>query len=406
MMRLSAAGLVLLLCACRAAPLAPETYTYPAEWEPQEAIWLVWRGTEPMDSLTVTMIRALAPHVAVQVIVARENLVETARSRLRSEGVGLAALDFLVLESSDFYIRDFGPLFLRGSRGGMKVADFGWNAYGEDPDGLTPRNRAHGRIDRDLADRLGLATVPSDLVVEGGAIEVNGAGTLLLVEAVDLQRNPDWTREQIEAEYRRVLGQEKVIWLEQGLAEDPHNMTEVLEGQFALGTGGHIDEVARFADADTILLAWIAEDDPDRGPLRTETRRRMEANHRRLVEATDQAGRPFEIVRVPLPESRPRPFVVGKQGFGYEPGDELLFLPTMSYLNYVISNGVVLLPSFAGYVGTASQKRMDEETGALFTRLFPDREIVRIEPLALNLEGAGPHCAVQQQPARNPVDTD
>jgi agmatine deiminase len=78
----------------------------------------------------------------------------------------------------------------------------------------------------------------------------------------------------------------------------------------------------------------------------------------------------------------------------------------MSYLNYVISNGVVLLPSFAGYVGTASQKRMDEETGALFARLFPDREIVRIEPLALNLEGAGLHCAVQQQPARNSVDTD
>jgi agmatine deiminase len=156
-------------------------------------------------------------------------------------------------------------------------------------------------IDRELAGRLGLPTVRSKLVSEGGARQVNGRGTVLLVDAVELSRNPSMTRDAIELEHKRVHGATNVTWLKQGPADEAWG--RLPDGRWGIGTGGRVDVFARFADARTILLAQVAEADKDRNPILRETYVRMEENLRILSAARDRDGQPFRILRVPLPDT-------------------------------------------------------------------------------------------------------
>jgi agmatine deiminase len=396
-------------CATRdTRQISSEEFTFPAEFGPHDAVWMVWLGEPGHDRVSTQAIVAMNPFVRIELVVEEQRLVDDARHTLSAAGVDLGRLRIHVQNPTDFYYRDDGPLFLVGNRGGLKVADFSWNGYGSPPDKIDERRRGEAIIDRDIAQRLGLETVPSKAVTEGGAMEVNGRGTMLAVETLALQRNPGWSLKEIEREYVRVMGQKQLIWLKQGLADDPLRLQRIVDDYFATGTGGHIDEFARFTDAHTILLASVTREDRDQNPVSRMNDDRLEETFRRLEAATDQDGKPFTIIRVPMPPALYEIRVVDTKDledfkpFGVRSGDRIRRLASASYLNYFATNGVVLVPSFWRQGRSPVLRQRDQEVARLFGHLFPGRSIVQIDPSVLNMEGGGLHCMVQQQPAIRP----
>jgi agmatine deiminase len=242
--------------------------------------------------------------------------------------------------------------------------------------------------------------------MEGGAFEVNGKGTILLVEAVTVARNRHLTKKEIEEDILQTLGQDKVIWLKEGLAEDPHQVKRMIGNYFGFGTGGHIDEFCRFANDSTILLCWVPENEKEHNLLNELNYNRMKTNFDILSKATDQDGKSFKIIKVPIPGVQIQKEKISQ--FTYEflkndypdltANDTLSWIAASSYLNYVITNGLVLLPAYWREGMNESVKSKDEEVLDIFEKQFPNREIVQINPTALNYYGGGMHCMTQQQP--------
>jgi agmatine deiminase len=263
-------------------------------------------------------------------------------------------------------------------------------------------------IDRELAGRLGLPTVRSKLVSEGGARQVNGRGTLLFVEAVELSRNPSMTRDAIEQEHKRVHGATNVIWLKQGPADEAWG--RLPDGRWGIGTGGHVDVFARFADARTILLAQVAEADKDRNPILRETYDRMEENFRIHSAARDQDGQPFRILRVPVPDT-----LTGKVAYdslspaerswfeGARPGDVVEFYLPGGYLNFIIANGIVVTARFWREGMPQAQRDKDIQAREALERAFPGRKVAQVDVLPLVYDGGGLHRHSRNQPIAAPT---
>ena len=385
-----------------------EPVSTAAEFEPQETLWMTWTdeaclgGPSWGDSvLDVAEVLAGYVNVRLHVFDAEEELRLAAKlSERKLAGPGV---EVFVYPNSPGMIRDFGPAFVRRSSGGLGVADFNWNNGGVRPVGHA-RTLKSEALDRSWAERLGLpVTSRSRLVSEGGAREVNGRGTMLLVEAVELQRNPGWMRESIEAEYKRHLGVKKVIWLKKGLYEE-EALIRLPGDLFTYGTGGHVDTIARFADATTILLSEVSSEERDANSISAESFVRMEENYRILEGATDQDGRTLRIVRVPAADLAQGE--VAWEDLGSEkvlfpeatPGEPLRYLLGGSYLNYIIANGVVVLPKFGRPGGPESTRAKDAQTLAIFQEVFPGRQVIQVDMVNLSHCGGGFHCNSLHQP--------
>jgi agmatine deiminase len=385
---------------------AAQRPVYPAEWEPHEAIWLGFRSHEEShDSVTIPMLRALTRHVDVRLVVEDESLIPDGIGFLVLEGVDTSRVRVFLQSPTDIWFRDPGPVFLRYGEG-LAVADFLYSNYANvHPDSVSPKAIAHERIDEDVARRLGVPAVPSRVVMEGGSLEVNGRGTLILSE-LTRRRNPHLTAEQIEEDLKRTLGQRHVIWLKEGLAEDPQHLQRITGRFYGFGTGGHVDEFVRFVNDTTLLLAWVDEAERDTHPIHMINYDRMMENLEILRRSTDQDGRPLRILRVPLPDvqSSPRTMTADRlpRFREHDPtlvvGDTIQRVAAASYLNYVVTNGLVLLPKYWRPGMSSGQAEKDEAVRELFASLFPVREVVQIDVLALNYSGGGMHCLTQQQP--------
>ena len=402
-------------------PVTPPTqFVAPGEFEPQEYIWLSWveqgwLGGAPFSGVTLDVMRAITPHVRVRLMYSaftaedasmfREPFIRSPaaaedilRKRLESEGVDLSRVDLFYYPQPVGAIQDPGPYFLRSTNGHLALADYGF----DHPD---PRMEA---IDREIAARLGLPTVRSPIASEGGARQVNGRGTLLLVESVELARNPGRSRDEIEREHRRVHGATNVIWLKRGPADEEWG--KLRDGRWGIGTGGHVDVFARFADARTILLAQVGEDEKDSSPILRETYDRMEENYRILSAATDESGRPFRILRVPVPDTMTATTSYDALSTeerwwfeGAQPGDVIEFYLPGGYLNFIIANGVVVTARFWREGMPESQRAKDRQALKVLEHAFPDREIVQIDVMPLLHEGGGLHCYSRNQPFASPT---
>lgn len=265
---------------------------------------------------------------------------------------------------------------------------------------------------------------------EGGNREFNGRGTLMVTEAVELQRNPDLTKEHLTEHFKSLFDVRKVIWLKQGVAEDDHIFRGPLPGGvFNMPcTGGHVDEYARFVNPTTVLLAEVRAEDRDH-PIGRLSHQRMEENYRILAGETDQDGHPFTIVRIPLPpvdviKVKPADPLFGDySAVAFSSGktfeqlleelhpdyvagggsqDDLRAIEAVvpgSYCNFVISNGVVLMPRYHAEGRDEAVKRTDDAARDILQSVFPDRKIVQIDCENINFGGGGMHCVTQQQPA-------
>jgi agmatine deiminase len=238
---------------------------------------------------------------------------------------------------------------------------------------------------------------------------------LILCEAVALTRNPGKTKAELEVEFKKVLGVTNVIWMKQGLADDP-NWSRRIDGRYyGWGTGGHTDEFVRFADPNTILLAWVDESEKDLNPVNRINYERMSENLRILESSKDQDGKPFTVIKVPLPDLVTQSLLVVDSLRGrdeekftaanyYLPkerpqvGDSIYRVPASSYLNYLVTNGLVVLPTYTN-VGTSNEK--EAKVISIFQKLYPERKVVTIDFMPQNWSGGGIHCSTQQQPSLN-----
>ncbi len=339
-------------------------YRMPAEWEPHAATWLTWPRPDgisfpgryaPIPDVYAQFIFHLTRHEDVHINVWNDDLAQDIRRVLRPHHVPMERVHLHPFPAYEPWCRDHGPMFVVRDRPNGRdraVVDWGYNAWG----GKYPPFDLDDAIPQHVARVRGLPVFNPGIVMEGGSLEVNGAGTVLTTEACLLNenRNPLLTRAQIETHLRDYLGVAKVLWLGDGIVGDD--------------TDGHIDDLTRFVAASTVVT--VVERDP-----RDENFELLQDNLKRLRTMTDQDGRPLRIVELPMPG---RIECDGQR------------LPA-SYANFYIANGSVIVPTY--------RDRRDREVLEILRPLFPGREVVGIDSTDL-IWGLGSfHCISQQEPA-------
>lgn len=338
-------------------------YRMPAEWAPHQATWLSWPHKHDswpgvFDTVPPVMaeaVTALSRSETVRINVLGADHEAAVAGLLAAAGADLSRLVFHRFPTDDAWCRDHGAIFVvrDGADAPLAALDFEFNAWG----GKYPPWALDNAMPPRMAEALGVPCHAGGMVLEGGSVEVNGAGTLLTTEQCLLHpnRNPGLERAAIESRLRAMLGVEQVLWLGEGIVGDD--------------TDGHIDDIVRFVAEDTVVAA--VERDPrddNYGPL--------QRNLERLHGMHLADGRPLRVVELPMP--RPVIHVDGER------------LPA-SYANFYIANRIVLVPVF--------NDPADAETLAVLARCFPDRELVPLDCRQL-VAGLGAfHCLTQQVPA-------
>jgi agmatine deiminase len=326
----------------------------PAEWEPHEATWIAWPHNqddwpgrfEPIPWVYGEIVRKLSQVEKVRILLQNDDIEQNARTVLDKCGVQWEAIEFYPISTDRVWARDFAPLFVRDEAGKIAAVKWRFNGWAKYENHL--RDEAAGNA---ICDVAGFETWRLDMVLEGGSVDVNGAGLLLATEECLLSpiqaRNPDLSKSEIEGALGEYLGADRVLWLRNGIAGDD--------------THGHIDDLARFTDRETVVM--VSEDDP------------TEANYAPLAENWGII-RQFPVKARKLPMPAPL----------YFEGQRL----PASYANFYIANEIVLVPTF-----NDPNDRIALQTLA---ECFPRRKVIGINCVEL-VWGLGTlHCMTQQQP--------
>ncbi len=397
-------------------------FRIPGEFEPLRALWLGYDAGHA--ELTADLVAALHAHVRLEMLVSDDASAEAARALLHTRGLGHAVTGIHVERLSMYFLRD-AAVFATGPNRELGVVDFQWNHYGlpgwcatrhaGDPqrerDCTANTETTRNDLDRAIAGLVGAHIFPSALTMEGGGVESNGRGLLIANETLVRQRNPGRSRAELERLHLALPGVRKVIWLPDGLAEDPQLRATITANYVAWGTGGHTDEFVRFADAGTVLLAWPDDADVAAHPVARLNRQRMQRNFEILARSAGIDGVPLRVVKVPMPRIIERRIFLSA---GADPawsqewtadyfpprerrreGDAVMQVASASYLNFIIANGVVVVP---GYERHGTPHATQERVRRLFEAAFPTRRVVFIDALGANWVGGGPHCATLHEP--------
>lgn len=347
-------------------------FRMPAEWEPHAATWLAWPhersdwpGPGKLEAVRwvyTEFIRHVATGERIRLLVAGAAMERQARGLLRRAGAPLDQVDFVHVPTDRSWTRDFCPLWVRGKGGALGLVHWRFNGWAK-----YPNHRRDAAVPNAIARSARLPrwkpTVAVDgrtrhAVLEGGGIDVNGKGTLMTTEECLLSpiqaRNPGVDRKGVERLLGDHLGITKVLWLGEGITGDD--------------THGHVDDLARFVDATTVVVA-SSEDraDPDYA--------RLADNRARLRHMTDQDGTPLRVRELPMPSP-----------VTWE-GERL----PASYANFYIANDVVVVPTF--------NDPNDRRALRILAECFPDRRVVGIHAVDLVLGLGTLHCMTQQEPA-------
>ncbi len=342
-------------------------FSFPAEWAPHDATWIAWPHHEPdwpgklgpIPWVYAEIARVIAVHERVEILCHSDEVQAAAREHLAAHGVTENVRLHLV-PNDRVWLRDSAPTFVHAANGAVELMNWGFNAWAKYPNFARDAEvgRAIGRITGLPRHEPSRPDNGARLILEGGGIETDGEGSLIVTEEwllSDVQvRNPGMDRDAYERAFREHLGIRNTIWLGEGCVGDD--------------THGHVDDIARFVAPGVIVLAY--EDDP----ADDENHRRSADNMRRLELAGAERGA-LKVVKVPYPRA------VTMQGER---------LPA-SYANFYIANGVVLVPTF--------NDRNDRVALNALASLFPNRSVVGIHALDLVWGFGTLHCLSQQQPA-------
>jgi agmatine deiminase len=342
---------------------AKESYRLPAEWEPHEGTWIGWPHNTtdwpgkfaPIPWVYGEIIRKLAGGEIVHTLVESKVHEAGARRILKRNRTDLAQVVFHRFLTDRGWTRDSGPAFVvrRGKAPRLAVAHFDFNGWAKYPDFRKDRKLAAW-----AARKIGVPSLASGIVLEGGSIDVNGRGTLVTTEEClldpDVQvRNPGLTRAGYEKVFRDSFGVTNVLWLSRGIAGDD--------------THGHVDDLCRFVDATTVVAC--REENP-----KDENYAALEENRERLEGARLEDGRKLSVVALPMPAPL---FLDGRR------------LPA-SYANFYAANAAVLVPTF--------NDPKDRIALGILSEVFRGRPVVGIHAVDL-VWGLGTlHCLTRQQP--------
>lgn len=338
----------------------------PPEWAHHDATWLSWPHNvnswpgkfEPVPDVFIEIVRFLCPHEEVHINVTGQEMEDEIRRLVRQSGIVRDAVPNIHYHhnpTNDAWCRDHGPMFILREQNGKvekAIVDWGYNAWG----GKYPPFDFDDVIPTKIAEKKGLPCFHPGIVMEGGSIDVNGKGCLLTTTSCLLNpnRNPHLSQAEIETYLKDYLGVTKILWLGDGIVGDD--------------TDGHIDDISRFVNPTTIVTT--VEEDPE-----DENYKPLQENLELLKTFTDQDGKPFNIVTIPMP-----PAIV------YE--DQRL---PASYANFYIANNVVLVPTY----------RHENDARAIETlqRLFPTRRVQGIDCFELIWGLGAIHCVTHEEPS-------
>jgi agmatine deiminase len=327
----------------------------PAEWEKHERTWMAWppagytlgdtdADAEQARKAWANVANAIVNFEPVTMVV-NPGDEQIAKAFLDSR------VDITVAPLNDAWMRDIGPTYVKSEKG-FKAVNWIFNGWGA-------ASWATWDLDSKIATFVGNQTntevIDSPMINEGGGFHVNGTGTILLTETVQLGqgRNEHWSKKDVEAEFHKQLGTTNAVWIKRGLTRDYDEF----------GTRGHVDIVACFSDENTIL--YHDQQDPSHPDFEVSQE----------VKATLEAETNFKLIAVPAPK-----ILTDEEG----PVD-------YSYINHYICNGAVILCAF--------DDPNDEVAKSILEKAYPDREIVLVDAREIFARGGGIHCITQQQPA-------
>jgi agmatine deiminase len=333
----------------------------PAEWAPHRATWLSWphnRETWPtqlarVQEIWLQMILELAPHEQVCVLVNHIQTKNEVAVRLMAAGAAMQNISLLHIPTVDVWMRDYGPTFVTSKTNPRPLACNDWifNGWG----GKYKAYEQDDRVAKEIVKCLEIPVFAHPVILEGGSIEVNGAGLCLTTTQCLLHknRNPSMSQGEIGQFLKDTLGVDQLIWLGDGIAGDD--------------TDGHIDDIARFVNPTTVMCVREAN-------ARDENYAPLEENYERLLAARDRSGASLEVVSFPSPA----PVVY-----------EGMRLPA-SYANFYIANELVLAPVFGDPA--------DARALGILQEVFPGRRVVGLQCRDV-IAGLGAiHCVTQQEP--------
>ena len=340
-------------------------YCFPPEWHPHAATWFSWPRPEgisfPDKYHTVPenlarIMREIAPRERVEINVPNGNYEHLVRQQLKEHGCPTRNVYFHHVKTNESWCRDHGPAFVlkQGRAGKIQAAivDWGFNAWG----GKYPPYDDDDAVPTRIAEELKLPIFYPKIVMEGGAVDFNGRGTVLTTTSclLNKNRNPNLSKAQIEQCLKDYYGQKHVAWLGEGIVGDD--------------TDGHVDDLARFINPTTIVTA--VEEDP-----KDENFQILRDNRKRLEKLRDQDGQPFRIVEIPIP------------GVVEHDGQRL----PATYVNFYFVNGALLVPTYR-------HRRNDRRAMEILQRELPKHKVIGIDCVELIWGLGAIHCLTQQQP--------
>ena len=333
----------------------------PAEWEKQEAIWLSWphnKDTWPEEMLKevensyLEFVKALYEGQKVMILANDDDLITKIKSKLTHSITNSANVEFFKIKTIDAWIRDYGPTFVINEKTRQKaMVKWIFNAWGNKYDDLKKDEGIQYKINK----YLNLRMFEPKIVLEGGSIEVNGTGTLLTTEQclLNKNRNPHLNKKQIEEILKNYLDVENILWLKGGIAGDD--------------TDGHIDDIARFVNQNTVVCAFEEDKSDDNYEI-------LRENYELLNDMKDELGKKLNVVKLPMP--------------GFVGDDERRY--PASYANFYIGNDTVVVPVFG--------HNNDKKALLILQKLFPKRKVVGINSKEVVYGFGSFHCLSQQEP--------
>jgi len=421
-----------------------------ALWEPQEAVFLAYPTAQyvaldkvhgrRLQDIQAEEVFHLQKHVKVTYLVNNQKEMNDFRKYLVKHGADPDRIEFLQVPHCDIWMRDTGPVFVEvmdvDGHKSLTIPWPGFDNWGHAP--YIKKGTSWAKCDipnfvqRDIAehrgfvwervlhrchpDGLGRFELSEDqtYIMEGGSTSFNGQGTLITTTQVVFERNPHMRKQDVEELMAQYYGVKKIIWIPKGLIEDwplfwgpiqtgPHHKDKVWT---PIVTTGHVDEFCRFAGPHTVLLAEVHGSQD--GTLETINRHRLEAAAKVLRQSTNQDGVPLEVVRIPAAPIQIMEMDVKDPQFkqfqhirnsGLSKKKSAPILLACSYVNYLITNGLVLMPKYY-HKGTTPEAwaHIDAEAKAVMERVFPDREVVQLDLLIINAIGGGANCSSSNQP--------
>lgn len=351
-------------------------FSMPAEWYAHAQTWMIWPerpdnwrlGAKPAQQAFAAVARAIAEFEPVTIGVSTAQYENAAAQLAEASGIRL-----IELSTNDAWMRDTGPTFVKNTTGELRGIDWQFNAWGGLKSGLYFPWDKDDQVARKVLQIEGFSRYRADFVLEGGAIHVDGEGTVLTTEACLLNpnRNAHLSRADIEAQLSEYLGIDKVLWLPRGIFEDE--------------TDEHVDNIACFIAPGEVLLAWT-EDTQD--PQYAHSQAALEY----LSQQTDAKGRPLTVHKLPVPGPL---YMTAEEAEGVDPidatqprreGNRL----AGSYINFLFCNGGIVMPSF--------NDPMDAEAHRIIQSLCPAHRVVQVPGREILLGGGNIHCITQQQP--------